>query len=220
MKKNLTKALALIAGCAVMLFGTTAMAGYSYQRIGQAAVSDTAQAAWDARNGKKYYLWNAKYSNVYYGVMPCFTVQTYPEARGYVSACRITDSDRAEAFLAMPGGRDLHDIAVRSENGTEFIDITNEAMTFISEDAIPALPADLTEVALHTKEAVWYRIGDSDSQTLTLDIPENAAVCVYDAFDRMTYTSHYLRYGSRVPLPAGGKILFLGEDGSTIRISQ
>lgn len=200
--------------------GLYTSSSYAYQRVGQASVSDAAQAAWDARNGKKYYLWSAKYSNAYYGEQPCFTAMTYPEARGYVNDCRITDSDHAEAFLAMPGGRDLHDVAVRSENGTEYIDFTNEAMTFISEDAIPALPADLTEVALHTKQAVWYHIGDSDSQTITLDIPENAAVYVYDAFDRVTYSSHYLRYGNRVPLPAGGKIVFLGEDGGTIRITQ
>ena len=98
--------------------------------------------------------------------------------------------------------------------------ISNEAISFISEDAIPELPDDLTEVALHTKQAVWYSIGSTDSKTLTLEIPEHAAVYVYDAYDHMTYSSYMLNYGSTVPLPAGGKIVFLGEDGGTVHISQ
>ena len=36
----------------------------------------------------------------------------------------------------------------------------------------------------------------------------------------MTYSSYMPDYGNSVPLPAGGKIVFLGEDGGTIQITQ
>ena len=195
-------------------------ASYLMQRTGTPKVSDAAQAAWDARNGRKYYVYNCKYSSVNYAESPAYTVQTYPEARGYVNTSVIVDETHLQQSLSMPGGRDLQDIAVRQENGTELLTVTNSGMEMLSEDAIPALDSSQTEVALHTEHAAWYRISDAESQTVTLEIPEHAAVYVYDAFDHMTYSSYMLNYGSTVPLPAGGKIVFLGEDGGTVHISQ
>ena len=193
---------------------------YSCQRLAENPVSDAEQAAWDARNGKRYYFYNGKYSNAYYTEMPCIRSESYPEARGYANLGCIIDENHTEAALVMPGGRDLRDIEVQQKSGVEYMVLTNEAISFISEDAIPELPGDLTEVALHTKQAVWYSVGDNDNKTITLDIPENAAVYVYDSFDRMTYSSYMTDYGNSVPLPAGGKIVFLGEDGGSIKINQ
>ncbi len=193
---------------------------YMMQRMGQQDVIDAAQAAWDARNGKKYYLWSAKYSNCYFGEMPVMKVQTYPEARGFINGMTIVDADHAQSMLCIPGGRDLSDLTMYRKDGIEFADATNKALEYISEDAIPAFTSDLTEVALHTKQAAWYQIPDDANITITLDIPENAAVYVYDSYDRMTYSSYMKDYGNAVPLPANGKIVFLGEDGGTIRITQ
>lgn len=199
--------------------GNFQFSSYSAQRAEQINVSDEAQTAWDARSGKKYYLFSGKYSNTYYSDMPCVEVNTYPQARGYVNGNKIADSNNAEAVLAMPGGRDLMDIEMRFENGVEIMDITNYALEYISEDAIEILPENLTEVLLHTKQATWFRIGDKVNRTITLDLPDNAAVYVYDAYDRMTYSSYMTEYGDSVPLPANGKIVFLGEDGNTIKIN-
>jgi len=193
---------------------------YNMQRSGKINVSDEAQAAWDARNGKKYYLYSGKYSNTLYSDMSCMKLKTYPEARGYVNGQVITDSDHAQSALSMPGGRDLQDIEMRRENGYEIMDITTAALEFISEDAIGILPDDITEIPLHTKKASWYSVGDSSDRTLTLEIPENASVYVYDAYDRMTYSSYMTEYGNDVPLPVNGKIVFLGEDGGIIKITQ
>ena len=200
--------------------GNVFMSYYSMQRAEKSSVSDEVLAAWDARNGKKYYLYNGKYSNTYYAEMPSVKVQTYPEARGYIKEGRIIDSDHVKSDLVMPGGRDIQDIEIRKENGTEILDITNCAMEMISEDAIKELPENVSEIKLHTKKASWYRIGAQANKTITLDIPENAAVYVYDKFDRMIYSSYFKDYGSSVPMPAEGKIVFLGEDGGTIGITQ
>ena len=200
--------------------GNVSMSHYSMQRAEKSSVSDEVLAAWDARNGKKYYLYNGKYSNTYYAEMPSVKVQTYPEARGYIKEGRIIDSDHVKSDLVMPGGRDVQDIEIRKENGVEILDITNCAMEMISEDAIKELPENVSEIKLHTKKASWYRIGAQANKTITLDIPENAAVYVYDKFDRMIYSSYFKDYGSSVPMPAEGKIVFLGEDGGTIGITQ
>ena len=200
--------------------GGAAMSGYEMQRAAANTVSDEVQASWDARSGKKYYLYNGKYSNVYYNEMPCIKLYTDQEAMGYISRGKMIDKDHAESCLVMPGGRDVEDIEVITENGYEIMDITNCALKFISEEAIPELSADVDEVKLSSKKAVWYRLGKSDSRSVTLDIPENAAVYVYDKYDRVTYTSNMKDYGDTVPLPSEGKIVFLGEDGGKIGIIQ
>ena len=196
------------------------MSSYKMQRAEANPVSDPVQAAWEARNGKKYYFYNGKYSNVYYSEMPCVSVKTVPEAKGYTSLGKIIDSDNLRSALVMPGGRDLQDITVKNENGYEILDITNCAVEFISEDAIPELDSSVTEVKLSTKKAKWFSIGGGENKTLMLDIPENAAVYVYDQYDHMTYSSYMPNYGNAVPMPANGKIVFLGEDGGIINITQ
>ncbi|MBR7037922.1 MAG: beta-lactamase family protein [Oscillospiraceae bacterium] len=193
---------------------------YMLQRADAPTASAEAQAAWDARDGKKYYLYSAKYSNCYYAERPAMTIQTYPEAPGFAGAMSIVDADHARSMLAMPGGRDILDVTMYREDGAEFCDMTNNAMTCICEDAMEPLGEDVTEVALHTGRAAWYTISDTPGQTLTLDIPDEAAVYVYDAYDRMTYSSYMLGYGSTVPLPSGGKIVFVGEDGGTVKITR
>ena len=196
------------------------MSSYRLQRAEPNPVSDEVQAAWDKRNGKKYYLYSAKYSNVGYGDMPCIKLKTLPEARGYTSAGMIADSDNLRSSLVMPGGRDLQDITMKRENGYEIMDVTNWALEYISEDAIPQLDSSITEVKLSTKKASWFSIGNAENKTLILDIPENAAVYVYDQYGRMTYSSYMTNYGNAVPLPANGMIVFLGEDGGVINITQ
>ena len=120
----------------------------------------------------------------------------------------------------MPGGRDIQDISVKQENGYEMLDITNCALEFISEDAIPQLENSMTEVKLSSKKASWFSIGNAENKALILDMPENAAVYVYDQYDRVTYSSYMTDYGNTVPLPENGKIVFLGEDGGVINITQ
>ena len=53
---------------------------------------------------------------------------------------------------------------------------------------------------------------------MTLEIPERAAVYVYDRHDRVIASSFMKDYGSTYPLPQGGKIVFVGETGSEIKI--
>lgn len=199
--------------------GNMEISSYAAQRAEKVNISDDLQAAWDARNGKKYYFYSGKYSNAYYSELPSIKFNINSEIRGYVDNYKIIDNNHLEAALVMPGGRDLQDIEMRMENGTEILDITNCAIEFISEDAIEMLPDDLTEIQLHTKQATWFRIKDTGSRTINLDMPENSAVYVYDAYDRMIYSSYMTEYGNAVTLPENGKIVFIGEDGGTIKIN-
>ena len=55
-------------------------------------------------------------------------------------------------------------------------------------------------------------------KTITFDIPDHASVYVYDRFDNTLYSSYMTDYGNEVTLPTEGKMVFIGEDGSKIKI--
>ena len=196
------------------------MNGYMYQRADEYSVSDKVQKAWEERNGRKYYVCSEKYSSLAYIEYPVMKVRTLSEAPGYTSLGRMADEDHLTYNAAFPGTRDLEEYTVFTDCEGEKLkwDISN--VSFISEENIPVLEADTKEVSLRTKKASWYSIGESLSGvTVTLDIPENAAVYIFDSFDRLHYSSMMEDYGNRVTLPENGKIVFIGEDGGKITLS-
>ena len=91
-------------------------------------------------------------------------------------------------------------------------------MMLVSEDSIYDLTADIHEIALETGRAKWYKIGEMDLKSVTLDIPEQAAVYIYDKFDNVVYSSYMNGYGNHVTLPESGKIVFIGESGEKVGI--
>ena len=74
-------------------------------------------------------------------------------------------------------------------------------------------------MALKTDEGTWFGIDDSLANTsISVDRPENSAVFVYDKYGDVIYSSHMKDYGDSIPLPKGGYIVFLGEDGGNVNI--
>ena len=66
-----------------------------------------------------------------------------------------------------------------------------------------------------TGNAAWYSISDSIANApVTVTRPENSAVIVFNKFDEPIYTSHVKDAGNVIPMPMGGKVLFLGEPGT------
>ena len=120
----------------------------------------------------------------------------------------------------MPGSRDLTTVEITEKDGAEMLFYPESNIYMISEKNIPVLEDDTDSVSLKTKKASWYSIGKSmGEKTITIDIPEKAAVYVYDSFDNMVYSSYMKDYGNKVYLPENGKIVFLGENGGKINIS-
>lgn len=198
---------------------------YSYylQRTGTFTVPETVRQTWQQRDGKKYYLSSLKYSNTHYNLVPFVRIKLPEGAEGFAKiqglnkTVRFTDADKAEGgFVLIPGeaGRDPEDIEIFTENGTEYLRTQDKGVTLISEDAIPELTADIHEIPLETGRAKWYNIGEMGLKSVTLDIPEKAAVYVYDKFDKVVYSSYMKDFGNEVSLPESGKIVFVGESGA------
>ncbi len=195
---------------------------YFMQKTEPCSVSAEAQKAWDARNGKRYYLFNASASDSAWSEN-CILRVILPEGvSGYVGSWQIKDKNRAEAVIHIPSSasRDLTDLEIRTENGSELLCMTDMGTVYLSEDAIKDLPADCTEVQLTTGAASWYNTGSGNSRSVTLDIPPRAAVYVCDKRGRLTYSSYMKEGGRTVPLPPDGKIVFVGETGTAVGVKQ
>lgn len=209
-------------------FGRYIDSSYYLQRVGEFNASDSVQQAWTQRNGKKYYMTNMKYSNAFYNVSPCVKLNVPEEINGcakftgkmIMKTVSFTNENKAEGFVLIPGeaGRELTDFEVFTENGCEYLRTCDQALTLVSEDSIPDLTADIHEIALETGRAKWYKIGEMDLKSVTLDIPEKAAVYIYDKFDNVVYSSYMKGYGNNVTLPESGKIVFIGESGEKVGI--
>ena len=210
-------------------FGRYIDSSYYLQRVGEFNVSNSVQQAWTQRNGKKYYMTNMKYSNAYYNVSPCIKLNVPEGINGcakftggmmFQKTVSFTNENEAGGFVLIPGeaGRDLLDFEVFTENGCEYLRTGDQALTLVSEDSIYDLTADIHEIALETGRAKWYKIGEMGLKSVTLDIPEKAAVYIYDKFDNVVYSSYMKGYGNNVTLPESGKVVFIGESGEKVGI--
>ena len=189
------------------------------QKYEENAVSKKAIDAWEARNKRAYFLVNANHADLNYVSMPRISLNTDPEAPGYVNGCAIVDEDHAVCNISSPSdvSRDITDIEIINENGCEYLSLKDNGQLFISEENIEDFTKDITEVTVN-KEAKWFKLNGLLNETITLDIPDNAMVSVFDRYGDLKYSSFMKDYGNTVPLPNDGMIVFAGEEGSTVGI--
>lgn len=197
---------------------------YSGEKLEPNPVSEEAIKAWQERDGMKYAVVSEKYSSAVYEIP--FTEIRVLEDSGYVinlgmasRILKIVDENHLEAFTTIPssGNRDIFDIyiddtgVVHSSTDLEVVPVTdNESFT-----------ADVKEVSLTTEKAVWFNIDDSmANKNISLERPDNSAVYVYDKFGQVKYCTHMIEYGDVIHLPKDGYIMFVGETGDTINISE
>ena len=197
---------------------------YSGEKLEPNPVSEEAIKAWQERDGMKYAVVSEKYSSAVYQIP--FTEIRVLEDSGYVvdlgmasSILKIVDENHLEAFTTIPssGNRDIFDI---------YIDDTGVAHSSTDLAVVPvtdneSFTADVKEVSLTTEKAVWFNIDDSmANKNISLERPDNSAVYVYDKFGKVKYSTHMIEYGNVIHLPKDGYIMFVGETGDTINISE
>ncbi len=213
-------------------FGRNISNEYYLEKVGAYDVSDDVQNAWSARDGQRYYITSLKYSNMmYYSVRaasPSATVKVPDGVKGYAivggnalnGTVRMADADHGKGFVEIsgPAGRDVRDYGFFAENGCEYLRTDDLAMVAVRESDIPDFSADIHEIALETDSAKWYNIANMANKSITLTIPDNASVYVYDRFDHTVYSSYMTDYGNTVNLPAEGKIVFVGETGGKVMV--
>lgn len=88
------------------------------------------------------------------------------------------------------------------------------------DTGFPEFDGSVKEIPVETGKASWYRISDTvkNTEIAIADRPEKSAVYVFNKFGEVVYTSHIQGITDVLPMPEGGKILFLGETGGSIKL--
>ena len=185
------------------------------------------QKAWEERNGKKYYLVSEKYSSGFWTMNPMLRLKLSTVKAGYINASgrigttKITDENRAEAFITLPGGmgRDLNDLSMIQRAEGEYLYLEDASLCYIEETQIPDLDLETSNITLKEASAKWYNIGDNaKGKTIFLKPSNQMAVYIYDEYDECIYSSYMKNRGNKVILPKQGKMVVVGEAGSQLQM--
>ena len=178
--------------------------------------------------GKSLLLYGEKYSSANYdsfGIARIYMIDklkgyVFLNARGIDFVMKITDRDHLTSFKSIPSSssRDMMDITVERD-GSGIVSLQgSNSLSFIPEDRAPVFDASVKSVTI-SGDAAWYNISDSIANcSVTVTRPENSAVYVYNKYGEVIYTTHNKDARPQIPMPKGGKVLFLGQLGDSFEI--
>lgn len=202
--------------------GLTVMstANYACQKLLENPMDEETLAVWKARDGKRYYMLNAKYTSQSYALMMPMTYVEYREdLPTYISANRLAGTDRIEATLQIPGtaGRDSMDMVFYTEDGVEYL--TGASYIYADESVLSLLTADTAPAIAEDGFARWYTLGDElGGKTMTVHITGKGSFAVYDS--EGTPVAFSALYGDdSAALASGGYAVFAGEPGTTFALT-
>lgn len=200
---------------------------YYAERLMENPISDEVLSSWERFNGKDIYVTGDIYSSYIYGagIMKLYMREDLP---GYVlgvksmgtALFKIQDAENAVAFNTLPdsSSRDMFDIHIET-NGNRVTVTSSDGLSFITEEDVAEFDGSIKSIELKSREANWFKISDNmTNKTITVDRPENSAVYVFNKYDEIVYTTHFVGATNDIPLPKDGKILFVGETGGMINI--
>ena len=202
---------------------------YAGQMIEENNVGDDVLDGIQTLEGKKFLLVEDKYSSCNYESVAIARFSVVDEMKGYAFLngngadflLKITDSKHLVSPNNIPSSssRDLLDITLDTDENGRMTIKTSFGTEYILAENIPEFDASVKSVEL-TDNAAWYNVSDSIANTpVTVTRPENSAVIVFNKFDEPIYTSHVKDAGNVIPMPMGGRVLFLGEPGGKFGIN-
>ena len=202
---------------------------YAGQMIEENNVGDDVLDGIQTLEGKKFLLVGDKYSSCNYEGVAIARFSVVDVMKGYAFLngngadflLKISDSKHLVSPNHIPSSssRDLLDITLDTDEYGRVTIKTSFGTEYILAENIPVFDASVKSVAL-TDNAAWYNVSDSIANTpVTVTRPENSAVIVFNKFDEPIYTSHVKDAGNVIPMPMGGRVLFLGEPGGKFGIN-
>ncbi len=213
--------------------GNTLDSMYTGEKMDENPVSPNVQQSWDELSQTVFVTYNEKWTSQQYET-PFYRVVTDKAFPGYILAKnstgvtraeKMSDEDHALFFTSIPSSvnSNLLDIEITRQT---YADKTSAASFDLSDgtrcrsvDSLPVFTADITEISLHSSEAVWYRIGkDMSGKSIVVERPDNSAVFVYNKFRELLYSTHIKDAINTIDLPVDGYIAFIGETGDGVKI--
>ncbi|WP_339169970.1 serine hydrolase domain-containing protein [Paenibacillus sp. FSL R5-0341] len=201
--------------------GQLAFSEYNAEKLEANELSKEVTAAWEKRDGKKYYLVNEKYTSmVYLNASSILPIQLNQENPGYMSNNKIIGANEAVNPLQIPGtaGRDTMAIHFSKKDGGEYL--TALGYVYASEELVkPIYPGKQSATTIQADGyAKWFSVPvNAKGKVMTVKIPANSAFAVYDQTGIcINYT--VVSGKNEVVLPENGRIVFAGEAGSRFEI--
>ena len=204
--------------------GVSDRSSYIGEKITDNPVGEDVLRAWDKVCGKDMLLNNdvASSANYQYGIIRAYMCKEVP---GYIFVItgqgtrllKIADAEHAFAFQTIPSSsnRDIIDLQLKKDSDTVCF-ITSAGCVYIPADSIREYHGTEDEVKPSEDGAVWYRIGDdiAGSSVNAGNMLKSNEIYVFNKYGDVIYTSHIKDAGDEIPMPRGGKIVFLGNTGA------
>ena len=200
---------------------------YVGQRLEENEVSEDVMDFYRSLEGHDILVTGDKYSSDVYdhGVGH---IKVINELHGYVFGVfmggdQILKAQSAERLtspniIPSSSSRDPFDLNFKKEGNTTAV-YFDSGISGIMDNSIPDFDESVKSVTIG-ENAEWYKISDSiANSSVTVTRPENSAIYVYNRFDEVIYTTHSINARPQIPMPRGGKVLFLGEPGSEFGIT-
>ena len=201
---------------------------YVGERLPDNPISEDVLASWMAYNGMEFVLTGDVWSSQGYNAA-ISTMVLSTEKPGYLymingmgtRILKIADESSAISFMTIPSStsRDLIDIKLQKpENGVTYT--SSAGLSSLAETDLEVFDDGIKEIALKTGQARWFQIDDSMTgrEVSIAARPENSAVFVYNKYGEVLYNTHIVDETQVLPMPKGGKIVFLGETGGVITL--
>ncbi|CAM3122568.1 beta-lactamase family protein [Paenibacillus taichungensis] len=202
--------------------GQLAFSEYTAEKLEANTLPEDVTAAWQKREGKRYYVVNQKYtSTVYLHSSPILPIHADKETPGYMSNIKIIGANEAVTALQIPGmaGRDTKEIYFSKKNGVEYI--TAVGSVFASEEIVQPLYSGKQSATTIQADgyAKWFSVPATvKGKVMTVKMPANGAFAVYDQTG--ICINHTVVSGkNEVVLPENGRIVFAGDVDSKFEIS-
>ncbi|MGN7412777.1 serine hydrolase domain-containing protein [Paenibacillus sp. SAF-068] len=202
--------------------GQLAFSQYNAERLEANELSKDISAAWEKREGKRYYMMNEKYTSTsYFNATPALTMQTFKEAPGYVVNNKIVGENKVVNELQIPGmaGRDSLEFDFSKKSGVEYLTIVGKI--YANEEIVKPLYSGNQSVTKIQADgyAKWFSVpATAKGKIMTVNMPSNGAFAVYDQTGVcINYT--VVSGENEIVLPGNGRIVFAGDVGSAFEIS-
>lgn len=196
--------------------GEMATSDYQLQKMEANEISEEVKAAWEERQGKKYFILNEKYTSQSYLMLPVNTLQLQDYLPGYVAGDKIIDENHAISTIQIPGasGRDTQDIELFIKDDVEYLKVGS--YIGIREEGVKALPYVKEAICTIQEDgyARWFTIPKAlANKTMTLTLPLNGSVMIYNVQGQLVENT-YLSQNDTITLPEGGYVAFVGDAGA------
>ncbi|MFJ5566621.1 serine hydrolase domain-containing protein [Lysinibacillus xylanilyticus] len=201
--------------------GQAAATQYLAEKLEDNVLSKETAAAWEKREGVKFYPVNEKFSSVQY-IAPMMPVQINRKEgmEGYWESRKITGPNTAMHQLQIPGmgGRDTKVASFYTEGGDEYLEMSGSL--YVSESNVKPLDtSQSSKVTLQANgHARWFTIPQSVAgKMMTVELPSNSSFAVYDE-KGLCINFTVVSGNNKVKLPKNGTVVFAGAPNSEFAI--